>query len=205
MWSLFAALWLQRRMRAMEIKYYHKILHIQRPCYQWGSLCQDPVGNHTTWRPPDHHKETQTAVVWTFLPFIRPGQNHLARRSERGKTTRKTEKDMERQHQGAHRPGVHKVPQGSRKQRKMEETGCEVICGALMTPLVEVKVKVKDLGFETFDVCTLPDLSFLFSHPKTQDTRILSLLSWTTQPPPPPQKKNQKTNKQKKTTTLICA
>ena len=34
----------------------------------------------------------QTAVVWTCLPFIRSGQNHLARHSERGKKKRLTEK-----------------------------------------------------------------------------------------------------------------
>ena len=36
---------------------------IQRPCYQRGSPCQDPAGNPITRRPPDHGKETQTAVV----------------------------------------------------------------------------------------------------------------------------------------------
>ena len=60
---------------------------IQRPCYQRGSPCQDPAGNRTTRRPPDHSKETQTAVVWSCLPFIRSGQNHLARHSERGNKT----------------------------------------------------------------------------------------------------------------------
>ena len=40
---------------------------IQRPCYQRGSPCQDPVGNRTTRRPPDHREETQTAVVWSCL------------------------------------------------------------------------------------------------------------------------------------------
>ena len=33
-------------------------------------------------------KETQTAVVWSCLPFIMSRQNHLARHSERGKKTR---------------------------------------------------------------------------------------------------------------------
>ena len=28
------------------------------------------------------------------------------------------------------RPGVRKVPEGSGEQGKMEETGCEIICGA---------------------------------------------------------------------------
>ena len=52
---------------------------IEGQCYQRRGLCQDPAGNRTTQRPPDHCKETQTAVVWSCLPFIRPGQNHLAR------------------------------------------------------------------------------------------------------------------------------
>ena len=41
---------------------------------------------------------TQTAVVWSCLPFIRYGQNHLARHSERGKKTRQTEEKVGRQH-----------------------------------------------------------------------------------------------------------
>ena len=28
------------------------------------------------------------------------------------------------------RPGVRQVPEGSGEQEKMEETGCEIICGA---------------------------------------------------------------------------
>ena len=50
---------------------------------------------HTTRRRPDDRKETQTAVVWSCLPFIRSGQNHLARHSERGKKTRQTEEEVE--------------------------------------------------------------------------------------------------------------
>ena len=54
-------------------------------CYQRGSPCQDPAGNRTTRRPPDHRKETQTAVVRSCLPFIRSGQNHLASIVKRGR------------------------------------------------------------------------------------------------------------------------
>ena len=68
---------------------------IQRPCYQRGSPCKDPAGDWTTRRPPDHRKETQTAVVWSCFPFIRFGQNHLARHSERGKKTRRQRKRWE--------------------------------------------------------------------------------------------------------------
>ena len=96
---------------------------MQRPCFQ------DPTGNRTTRRPPDHRRKAQTKVVWTCFPFIRSGQNHLARHSERGKKTRQTEKGVGRHHQGMDRPGVRQVPEGSEEQRKMEETGCEVICG----------------------------------------------------------------------------
>ena len=81
---------------------------IQRPCYQRGSPCQDPAGNRTTRRPRDHRKETQIAVVWLCFPFIRSGQNHLARHSERGRKTRQTEEEVGRQHQGMDRPGVRR-------------------------------------------------------------------------------------------------
>ena len=100
---------------------------IQRPCYQRGCPCQDSTGNRTTRRPPDHRRETQTAVVWSCLPFITSGQNHLARHSKRGKKTRQTEEEARRQHKGMDRPGVRQVPEGSGEQEKMEETGCEII------------------------------------------------------------------------------
>ena len=75
----------------------------------------------------------QTAVEWSCLPFIRSGQNHLARHSERGKKTRRTKEEVGRQDQGMDRPGVRQVPEDSGEQGKMEETGCEIICGAATT------------------------------------------------------------------------
>ena len=91
---------------------------IQRPCYHRGSPCQDPAGNRTTRRPPDHCKETQTAVVWSCFPFIRSGKNHFARHSEMGKKTMQTEEEVGRQHQGMDRPGGRQVSEGSGEQRK---------------------------------------------------------------------------------------
>ena len=108
-----------------------------RPCYQRGSLCQDPAGNRTTLRPPDHRKETQTAVVWSCLLFIWSGKNHLARHSERGKKTRQTEEEVGRQHQGMDRPRLCQVPEGSGEHGKMEKTDCEIICSAPMTLAVK--------------------------------------------------------------------
>ena len=72
---------------------------------------------------------TQSAVVWSCLPFIRSGQNHLARHNERGEEG----EEVGRQHQGINRPGVRQVPEGSGEQGKMEETGYEIIRGAPTT------------------------------------------------------------------------
>ena len=79
----------------------------------------------------------KTAVMLTCLPFIRSGQNHLAEHSERGKKRRQTEEEVGRQHQGIDRPGVRQFPEGSGEQRKVEETGCEVICGPPVTLTVK--------------------------------------------------------------------
>ena len=37
-------------------------------------------------------------MVWIYPPFIRSGQNHLPRHSEKGKKTRQTEEEVRRQH-----------------------------------------------------------------------------------------------------------
>ena len=83
-WTLKAGL--QRRIQAMEMRCYRKILRImqliQRACNQRGSPRQDPAGNRTT-RKSAHRKETQTEMARASLPFIRSGQNRLARHSER--------------------------------------------------------------------------------------------------------------------------
>ena len=76
-------------------------------------------------------------MVWSCFPFIRSGQNHLAWHSERGKKTRQTEEEVGRRHQGIDRPEVRQVPEGSGEQGKMEETGCEIICGAPTTLAVK--------------------------------------------------------------------
>ena len=85
----------------------------------------------------DDRKKTQTAVVWSCFPFIRSGQNHLARHSERGEKTRRTKEEVGRQHEGMDRPGVRQVPECSEEQGKMEKTGGKIICGAPMTLTVK--------------------------------------------------------------------
>ena len=120
----------------------------QGTCYQRGSPCQDPAGNRIT-RRLDHRKETQTTVAWSCFSFIRSGQNHLARHSERGNKTRQTEEEVERQHQGVDRLAVRQVPKGTGEQRKMEETGCEVICGAPTTLAVKGLIMMMMSGYLT--------------------------------------------------------
>ena len=122
----------------MEMRCYRKMLRISYKDHVANEKVRaGPAGNRTTRRPPDHCKETQTAVVWSCLPFIRSGQNHLGRHSERGKKTRQTEEEVGRQHQGMDRPGVRQVPEGSGEQEKMEKTGCKIICGAPTTLAVK--------------------------------------------------------------------
>ena len=50
---------------------------------------------------------------------------------------RQTEEEVGRQHQGMDRPGVRQVPEGSGEHGKMEETRCEIICGAPATLVVK--------------------------------------------------------------------
>ena len=50
-----------------------------------------------------------------------------------GRQRKQTEEEVGRQHQGMDTPRVRQVPEGSGEQGEMEETGCEIICGAPMT------------------------------------------------------------------------
>ena len=72
-----------------------------------------------------------------MFPVHQVWPNRLARHSERGKKTRRTKEEVGRQHQGMDRPGVRQVPEGSGEQRKMEKTGCKIICGAPTTLAVK--------------------------------------------------------------------
>ena len=85
----------------------------------------------------------QTAVVWSCFPFIRSGQNHLARHSERGKKTRRTKEEVGRQHYGMDRPGVRRVPESSGERGKTEKTGCRIICSAPTTLAVKGLMMMK--------------------------------------------------------------
>ena len=135
-WTLTAEL--QRRIQAMEMRCYRKILHISYKDHvtneEVRAKIQQAIGPHEDLMIV---KKTQTAVVWSCFLFIRSGQNHLARHCERGKKTRRTKEEVGRQHQGMDRPGVWQVPEGCGELGKMEKTGCKIICGAPMTLAVK--------------------------------------------------------------------
>ena len=80
-------------------------------------------------------------MIWACLPFIRSGQSHLARHSERGKKTRQTEEEVGRQNQGMDRLGVRQSQRAVENRGKMEQTGCEIICGAPMTLRVKEEMR----------------------------------------------------------------
>ena len=76
-------------------------------------------------------------------PFhqVWPEPSCKAQWTERGEKTKQTEEESGRQHQGMDRPGVRQVLEGSGEQEKMEETGCEIICGAPTTLAVKGKIR----------------------------------------------------------------
>ena len=115
-WTLTAEL--QRRIQAMEIRCYRKILHI-------------------SYKDLLTIVETQTEVAWKCLPFIRSDQKHLARHSERGTKTRQTGEEVGRQQQGNGQAWSSASPRGQWRTGKMEKTGCKIICGAPTTLAVK--------------------------------------------------------------------
>ena len=129
----------QRRIQAMEMRCYRKILHILYKDHATNeevhAKIQQATGPHEDLLTIV--KRRKLAVIWSSFPFIRSGQNHLAKHSERGKKTRRTKEEVGRQHQGMDGPGVRQVLQGSGEQGKMEKTGCKIICGAPTTLAVK--------------------------------------------------------------------
>ena len=123
----------------MEIRCYRKIPRI---CYkdhvtneEVRAKIQQAVGPHED--PLTIVKRRK--LKWYGHVFRSSGlaKKHFARHSERGKKTRQTEEEVGRLHQGMVRPWVRQVPEGNGEQRKIEEMGCEIICGIPTTPAVK--------------------------------------------------------------------
>ena len=128
----------QRRIQAMEMRYYRKILRISYKDHVTNEkVCakiQQAIRPHEDLLDIVKRRKLQwyghvsqsSGLAITILQGIVKG----------GKNTRQTEEEVGRQHQGMDRPGVHQVPDGSGEQGKMEETGCEIICGAPTTLVI---------------------------------------------------------------------
>ena len=132
-WTLTADF--QRRIQATKMRCYRKLL---------GISYKDRVTNEEVStkiqqaiRP---HEDLLTIVKRRQLRWY----GHVFRSSGLAKTilqgtvkgrkkTILTEEEVGGQHQEMDRPGVRQVPEGSVEQRKMEESGCEIICGAPTT------------------------------------------------------------------------
>ena len=111
-WTLTAEI--QRRIQAMEMRCYRKILRISYKDHvtneEVRAKIQQAIGPHE-----DLLTTVKRHKPRSCLPFFRSGQNHLARHSEKGKKTRQTEEEVGRQHQGMDRPGVRQVTGRRRK------------------------------------------------------------------------------------------
>ena len=129
---------LQGKIQAMEMRCYRKIVR---------SSYKDHVTNEEVRAKIQQaigpHEDLLTTVKrlrlqWYGHVFRSSGlAKTILQDSERGKKTGQTEEEVGRQHQGMDRPGVRQVPEGSGEQGKMEETGCEIICGAPTTLAVK--------------------------------------------------------------------
>ena len=126
---------LQRKIQAMKMRCYHKILRISYKDHvtdeEVRAKIQQAIGPH----------EDLTTVKRRKLRWY----GHVSRSSGLAKTIlqgtvkggRRQGRQRKRQHQGVDSPGVRQVPEGSGEQGKMEKTGCEIICGAPMTLAVK--------------------------------------------------------------------
>ena len=113
---------LQRRIQAMEMRCYSKILRISYKDHFTNEEVRAKIQQAT-----GPHEDILTTVKRRKLQWY----GHVSRSSglaktilqvsERGKKTRRTKEEVGRQHQGMDRPGVRQVPEGSGEQGKKEE------------------------------------------------------------------------------------
>ena len=119
----------------MEVKYYRKILYISYEDHvtneEVRAKIQEAIGPHEDLLTIVKRRKLQ----WYGHVFHSSGlaKTILQGTVKGGRRQGRQRKRWERQHQGMDRPGVRQVPEGGGEQGKMEETGCEIICGAPVT------------------------------------------------------------------------
>ena len=136
-WTLTAEL--QRRIQAMEMRCYRKILHISYKDHVTNeevlAKIQQAVGPYDDLMTIVKRCKLQwyghishlSGLVKTILKGTVKGERRQGRQ-------RKRREDYIRESTG---PRVRRVPEGSGEQGKTEKTGCKIICGAPATLAVK--------------------------------------------------------------------
>ena len=136
-WTLTAEL--QRRIQAMEMRCYRKILNISYKDHVTNggvrAKIQQAIGPHEDLLTIVKRRKLQRYSHVSCSSGV--AKTILQGTVNEGKKTRQTEEEVGRQHRGMDRPGVRQVPEGSGEQRKVEKTGCKIICGAPITLVVK--------------------------------------------------------------------
>ena len=136
-WTLTADL--QRRIHAMKMRCHRKILRISYKDHVTNvevlAKIQQAIGPHEDLLTIVKRRKLQ----WYGHVSCSSGLAKIILQGtvKGGRRQRQTEEEVGRQHQGMGRPGVRQVPKGSGEQGKMEENGCEIICGAPTTLAVK--------------------------------------------------------------------
>ena len=135
-WTLTAEL--QRRMQAREMRLYRNILCISYEGHvseEVRAKIRQAVGPHEALLTVVKRCKLQ----WYGHVFRSSGlaKTILQGRVKGGRRQGRQKKRWEFNIRIMDRPGVRQVPEGSGEQRKIEETGCEIVCGAPTTLAVE--------------------------------------------------------------------
>ena len=131
-WTLTAEL--QRRILAMEMRCYRKILHISYKDHvtneEVHAKIQQAIGPHDLLTIVKRRK-----LQWYGQVFRSSG---LAKTILQGTVKGgRSQGGQRKRWEDNIRPGVRQVPEGSGEQGKMEKTGCKIICGAPTTLAVK--------------------------------------------------------------------
>ena len=144
-WTLTAEL--QRRILAMEMRCYRKILHISY---------KDHVTNEEV-----HAKIQQAIGPHDLLTIVKRRKlqwyGQVSRSSGLAKTILqgtvkggRSQGGQRKRWEDNIRPGVRQVPEGSGEQGKMEKTGCKIICGAPTTLAVKGQMMMMIMSLERY-------------------------------------------------------
>ena len=135
-WTLTVEL--QRRIQAMEMRWYRKIVRISYKDHaineEVRAKIQQAIGPHEDLLIIAKRRKLQWYGLVSHSSGLAKAILHGT--VKRGRRQGRQE-EVGRQHQGMDRPGVRQVPEGSGEQGKMEETDCEIICHAPTTLAVK--------------------------------------------------------------------